>query len=545
MPNPLLPVYASDQLPTLFQVLNATSAAGALAGWQMLDGPTLGVAGLSNGIYVNQNASALVAAAEFNGRRTLLLSFQQSNDAKDFETDFRNINAHYTLYSPLLQKVRLAISSGLYDQVLVTGWSLGGAMTQLFIDEYNGIAPVFGLTVGSPGYLQAAAQTDSRIINYLDGQDLFVVTAAQRAQTKFLPTVQINALSQGLGLALGIPADLFSSSVPFMTANYYQTGTSIILNGPLASPLTLLSKLQMGDYGPLLAHLLSSYQTAMQSVNQNPHNFSIGSAATSGADHVFGTSSSDTLQGLGGNDVLYGRAGMDTLDGGLGIDTASYVEKSVSVFVSLAGTLAGQAWVNGTLEDTLVGIENLTGGEAGDRLWGDEKGNRLTGGAGNDTLNGEAGADYLVGGDGADQIIGGTGADKLFGQNGIDFLRGGEGIDTLSGGLGADRFVIDVAPGAANADSIADFSAGVDRILLKRAMFAALKPLALGSLLPANQFSGTGLAVDVNDFIIFDPGTGQLSYDPDGSGSLAPLKFATLTLVGLNTLSASDIQIVA
>jgi Ca2+-binding RTX toxin-like protein len=51
--------------------------------------------------------------------------------------------------------------------------------------------------------------------------------------------------------------------------------------------------------------------------------------------------------------------------------------------------------------------------------------------------------------------------------------------------------------------------------------------------------SGDGaVALDANDHIIYDSGTGALYYDPDGSGSAAMVQFATLT--GAPALGASD-----
>src|SRR3546814_11010782 len=94
--------------------------------------------------------------------------------------------------------------------------------------------------------------------------------------------------------------------------------------------------------------------------------------------------------GLGGNDLH---------DVGLGTETASYASESDGVAVDLgAGTAAGADV--GT--DTLISIENATGGSGDDTLTGDLGANVLAGGAGDDTLVGGAGDDTLVGGIGED-----------------------------------------------------------------------------------------------------------------------------------------------
>jgi Ca2+-binding RTX toxin-like protein len=82
--------------------------------------------------------------------------------------------------------------------------------------------------------------------------------------------------------------------------------------------------------------------------------------------------------------------------------------------------------------DTLVGIQNLTGGDGDDVLTGDGLANTLTGGAGADTLSGGAENDILDGGAGNDTLDGGAGDDTLKGGVGADRFTGGAGTDTVS-----------------------------------------------------------------------------------------------------------------
>lgn len=550
MSYPTLPSVRSSQIPLFIAAMEASSAEAALDGWRMLSGRDLGLAAsgpgsLEAGIYSNQNASALLADAVFNSKRTLLIAFQESNDAADFETDFRGINAHYDLYAPLVGKITALVNTGLYDQVLVAGWSLGGTMTQMFIEDYSGIAPIFGITTGAPGYLQAGHTADARIINYLDGRDLFVASGAERSLVSLLPPSQIQALSSLFGQVLGVPSDLFANAVPDMTANYYHTGKRVFLNSALQSSYLLALKVQQGDYTPLTSHLLSSYQTSLQSVGQNPFALVTASKATSGNDHVFGSSGADTLDGLAGVDTLYGRAGKDVLAGGSGVDTASYIEKMKGVSVTLAGDQTTEALVAGLLEDTLQGIENLIGGSAGDAFTGDTQNNRLEGRAGSDSLSGDGGNDRLLGGIGNDTLIGGAGADTLKGEAGADTLNGGLGADVLHGGTGVDRFVFDVGAGSANSDRVLDFKPATDKLVLSLGIFTALAAESPGNFLHTANFSASGAATDADDFIVFNAQTGDLFYDADGNGAASALIFATLTLVGVTPLSAADFQFIA
>src|SRR5690606_20057633 len=96
---------------------------------------------------------------------------------------------------------------------------------------------------------------------------------------------------------------------------------------------------------------------------------------------------------------------------------------------------------------------------------------------GNDTVSGGGGSDLIFGGLGNDGIAGGDGADTLNGENGNDAIGGGLGNDSLTGGIGTDSFVFDtkVKPKGSNVDTIADFSAADDSILLDNAVFKKLK----------------------------------------------------------------------
>ncbi|WP_376094530.1 beta strand repeat-containing protein [Roseomonas sp. CCTCC AB2023176] len=224
----------------------------------------------------------------------------------------------------------------------------------------------------------------------------------------------------------------------------------------------------------------------------------IGSAF---GDSLGGSEGAETLDGGGGDDFLYGTTGADRLVGGAGTDTVLYEPSGIGVTVSLATGTGTGGLADG---DVLVGIENLRGSGADDRLEGDAGDNRLDGSRGSDTLIGGAGADTLMGSstpDGAEVDVAdystsgagvtvslatgrGTGGDAegdvlqlirslagsafadvltgdpdanlLSGAGGNDLLLGGAGADTLLGGEGADTL-----EGGAGADSI-DGGGGAD-----------------------------------------------------------------------------------
>ncbi len=142
------------------------------------------------------------------------------------------------------------------------------------------------------------------------------------------------------------------------------------------------------------------------------------------ADNVLsGGAGNDTLIGGAGNDTLIGGAGSNTLIGGAGIDTASYAAEKADVTATLTDAAPGSTESGGTVThggaspasgtDTLVSIENVTGGAGDDKLTGNSSDNVLSGGAGNDTLVGGAGNDTLIGGSGSDTLTGGLGHDVI------------------------------------------------------------------------------------------------------------------------------------
>ncbi|MDD2781553.1 MAG: hypothetical protein PHR02_08435, partial [Sulfuricurvum sp.] len=221
--------------------------------------------------------------------------------------------------------------------------------------------------------------------------------------------------------------------------------------------------------------------------------------------------SSSAINGTGSsqNNVIYAGSGDNVMDGQGGYDTVSYESATSGVNVKLWSTAAQATGGSGT--DTIVNFENLTGSSYDDILSGDGKANILNGGVGNDNL------------------IGNDGWDTLNGSSGNDILYGGNGNDTLTGGTGIDSFVFNNALNTlSNKDTITDFSISEDIIKLENSIFMSLS--AVGTLNASNFVAnGSGIAMDVIDYIVYNTSTGALSYDADGSGAGAAIQFATLT----------------
>jgi serralysin len=285
-----------------------------------------------------------------------------------------------------------------------------------------------------------------------------------------------------------------------------------------------------------------------------------------------------TLGGGTGNDLLDGGAGADTLIGGKGNDT--YVVDNAGDRITeaaAAGTDTVQSSITyrlgGTLENlVLTGTTaiNGTGNSSANQLTGNAAVNSLSGGDGNDLLNGGAGGDGMRGGGGNDfyvvdnagdrareslnegvdsvrstvsfvlpshierlTLVGTAGSgvgndlgNTLVGNASANTLSGRDGRDSLTGGAGDDRFLFNTAlESAPNRDEITDFLVADDTIVLDRTIFTAIT--ANGRLSEAAFVTGSA-AADGSDRIIYERTTGNLYYDPDGTGAAAKVLFAHL-----------------
>ncbi|MCB1486896.1 MAG: hypothetical protein KDJ88_05490 [Bauldia sp.] len=193
--------------------------------------------------------------------------------------------------------------------------------------------------------------------------------------------------------------------------------------------------------------------------------------------------------------------------------------------------------VNGTAGDDKITTyslgEHINGLSGNDTIYGRAGNDTIDGGPGSDLLFGEAGNDFLGGGDGADTENGGPGN---------DLLDGGPGNDTLTGGPGADRFEFSTSlkPKGANIDTIVDFSAPDDTILLDNAIFRKLK---IEGPLKAKFFEVGKKAKSKKDFIIYNQKNGDLIYDKNGSKKGGVFHFAKLE-DSPHDLSAADFLVI-
>jgi Ca2+-binding RTX toxin-like protein len=306
-------------------------------------------------------------------------------------------------------------------------------------------------------------------------------------------------------------------------------------------------------------------------------------------DAIEGSNFTDNLIGRDDAPTRFrGRAGNDTLAGGTGGgDSAAYWFSGVTgagVVVTLAaigGTATG-ATVNGAINHTLNGIENVIGSEWADTLTGDAGDNELNGLGGSDILDGgdgfdtvnyrrepqnydganqgvsvdlaagsatdsfgstdslidienvvgtDAFGDTLSGDSNGNALIGLGGNDLISGLGGADFLNGGTGIDTILGGAGNDTIYWVVGDGSETLDGGADFDTAqlnADPSAATGFVFSAGPTLNDATVVLSGASSETLVLTEIESVVV----TGGASADSISfSGSLAgtPVAFVTAT----------------
>ena len=247
-------------------------------------------------------------------------------------------------------------------------------------------------------------------------------------------------------------------------------------------------------------------------------------------EKLIGTGRQDLLQGASGNDILkggaendglYGDAGNDFIDGGVGADHMVGGAGNDTFIVDNLGDHAheyadeGIDTVRASISFTLdENVENLAlTGKSAIGGHGNELDNVMTGNGANN---------ILLGADGNDRLVGGGGDDTLFGGAGRDVLTGGEGRDTFLFGH--------LPSGNGEADRVLDFSHGEhDMLRLSQSAFSGLDHRGA---LWADEFysaSGSKAAHDSSDRLIYDPTSGKLFYDSDGTGAVKAVLIAIIS----------------
>ena len=386
----------------------------------------------------------------------------------------------------------------------------------------------------------------------------------------------------------GAGADYLHGGAGFDTASYSSSPAGVVVS--LITNSAAYGDAQ-GDTFTFIENLIGSYHADTLIGHNGPNVINGGS----GNDTLKGYGGFDTLLGGDGDDFLDGGSNVDTMIGGLGNDTY-LVESSSDVVVEFGGqgTDVVRTSVSHQLSDG-ADIETLettdANGTAAINLFGNDNGNQIIGNNASNLINGRGGVDQMIGrggddvyyvdntsdtvvefgGEGEDEVraslswtltagadvetlrtiddagtaainlTGNAAGNLVVGNDGDNVLNGGAGTDELRGLGGADSFLFDTPLDSMfNVDDVTDFNVADDTIRLDQTIFSS--SLGLGNISSGELVIGSA-ALEANDRIIYDSGTGELFYDADGVGGHGQVQFATLS-TGL-ALTYLDFLVVA
>ena len=228
--------------------------------------------------------------------------------------------------------------------------------------------------------------------------------------------------------------------------------------------------------------------------------------------------------GSGLNDTFISNGFANRFDGGNGSDTVSYIFSTRAMIVDLGGQVT---W-DGAANDTLLSIENATGSSLNDTFYSNALTNRFDGGGGADTVSYAASSTAVIidlGGqitwDGTvndtlisiENTIGSSKNDSIYGDAGNNLLEGGLGADLISGGGGIDTVNYGSSTRAVTVDLVSQLgSDGVETDTLssiESAIGSSLNDTFFSNAL-ANRFDG-------------GDGTDTVSYAGSGVGVIVDL----------------------
>ncbi|MEH2069230.1 MAG: hypothetical protein V7K47_13890 [Nostoc sp.] len=194
--------------------------------------------------------------------------------------------------------------------------------------------------------------------------------------------------------------------------------------------------------------------------------------------------------------------------------------------------------------DTSIGIKNTV-------TFLNDLNNKITGlDNSNDAINGQGGNDKIDGKSGNDLLRGGTGNDSLVGGAGNDTLIGGAGNDRLTGDVGTDYFLYNTNAAFVSSvigqDTITDFkhSQG-DKIILDKTTFSAINSTAGKGFSNVSDFKIISNGASSTAKIVYDPVSGNLFYNQNGSAAGFGSGGLFATLAGVPTITARDFIIQA
>jgi hypothetical protein len=393
--------------------------------------------GLADGIFIDQNAAALVGV---NGD-SLYLAFRGTNDNSGGHflppsldpsdppdvRDWYNEPHHYGLFKDPAANFIGAIDQYLKDHkeikhVYVTGHSLGGAMAQAFMEDHqdsNGVT-FRATTFASIGYTNDGHLGDDRISNISIAGDIAQVIRANFSGTHtrdgdnyianaknppLFPSPALHSVDLYHELAFALNNTIPLSALINGRHNDETFGASIVnvdqdrgqWSVKMTNPFTAFVP---APGTPGVANAISAFTKATESA-LNPSEWAVSSSLSA---------NSSSISGFGG--FFISTSGDDDFSGGDGINVYSTGQTNAPVIVDLSN---GRATGDAIGADRLAGIQYVITGFGDDHITGDDFANIIDAGGGNNIVDAKGGDDVIIvgtaGGNGS--IDGGAGVDSV------------------------------------------------------------------------------------------------------------------------------------
>ncbi|WP_353979653.1 calcium-binding protein [Salinicola endophyticus] len=445
------------------------------------------------------------------------------------------------------------------DDVLVTGYSLGGGYTNVMARFNDSLADGFFADSDYVGHAAPVIYDEGgEVINVGSENDIVHRAAGNQ------PTLE-DAVAPTLPLLEGQDYDLASSTDNvILFDDAYASGSTYIPAFSLTNPASWAAHVEglvsdattrIGtsafydlthrDSVVIVSNLGAlSRQSVWVEDKDTPVSSHAGASAfligTEFDDKIRDGVSNDFIDTMGGDDVIRLSTGFDAVDGGAGHDEV-WLDGNASDWTAYrlgSGELFLESAESGLKQ--LTDVEEITilgAGQAArhyavetshledttydpipfSRFFGQSdqdirytsavegtdaddtlSGSAVFGGRGDDTLSGTDGDDLLVGGYGHDVLAGGMGDDRLYGAADDDVLIFTAGNDTLNGGHGDDRFVF--AADASGTAIVEDFNKAygeTDSLVFDPSIFADED-----AVLAASHEEGNDTVIDAGDFTV-------------------------------------------
>ena len=324
-------------------------------------------------------------AGVFQKDDTLILAFRGTDSVSDTRFWFtrENRQTHYELFDELITNLNTYVGNNEngISKVLVTGHSLGGVMTEIFLENYADTEGVTysGVSIASPSagefFEFPPANPDRRILNIGFRNDLvYGLTELGNVNSEVSTTgTYIDIGGERNRLDFGFPTDVANNLFEGLVSieqDHHQDHYAYAVNRIIDSEY--YDQIQKNSL-VIIDRSDSPVEASTYPITPEEVSFILGeddSDENNGNDTLIGSDRSEIIEGLGGNDILEGGADDDRLDGGDDNDTAVFSDNFENYKYEIDPTTEEITFthVEGTQTDGSDTLTNVEFAQFSDRL---------------------------------------------------------------------------------------------------------------------------------------------------------------------------------